>query len=93
MTNESMANESMAEQRRAEQERIAAEKRESKRDRAKEETAASGPVRALDLLACPACYGSLQPEPLAAVCAGCGRRYPVRDGIPVLIVDQAALPV
>jgi uncharacterized protein YbaR (Trm112 family) len=47
----------------------------------------------LDRLACPACLGRLSlasaemPERL--VCAGCGRAYPVEDGIPVLIAERA----
>ncbi len=40
-------------------------------------------------LACPACLGVLQPAADKMVCAGCGRAYPVVDGIPVLIVERA----
>jgi uncharacterized protein len=37
------------------------------------------------LLACPACQGVLRLESDKLVCAGCGRAYPIVDGIPVLI--------
>ncbi len=49
----------------------------------------------LAIIVCPACHGELvlteqgqggQPE---LVCQGCGLAYPVRDGIPVLLVDEA----
>jgi hypothetical protein len=43
----------------------------------------------LDLLACPACQGELRSEAQRAVCASCGRAYPVVDGIPVLIAGRA----
>jgi hypothetical protein len=26
------------------------------------------------------------------VCVQCGRRYPIRDGIPVMLVEEAELP-
>lgn len=42
----------------------------------------------LDLLACPACGGKLRLEEARLVCAGCGRAYPVVDGIPVLIAGR-----
>jgi uncharacterized protein YbaR (Trm112 family) len=42
----------------------------------------------LDLLACPACEGALRVEGTAVLCDACGRRYPVVDGIPVLIANQ-----
>ncbi len=46
----------------------------------------------LEILACPQCKtpvrlaggGGLQ-------CAACGRIYPVRDGIPIMLVEEAAL--
>jgi len=45
------------------------------------------------LLACPKCLGVLAVLPAqdGLVCAGCGVVYPVRDGIPVMLVDEACL--
>lgn len=43
----------------------------------------------LGLLACPACRGDLRAETERLACCGCGRRYPVVDGIPVLIAERA----
>jgi uncharacterized protein len=43
----------------------------------------------LSELACPACFGDLLQEPARLACAVCGRRYPIVDGIPVLIVERA----
>jgi len=40
-------------------------------------------------LACPACHGDLRLEAAHLVCASCARRYPIVDGIPVLIADRA----
>ncbi|HEV2484832.1 MAG TPA: Trm112 family protein [Terracidiphilus sp.] len=40
-------------------------------------------------LACPACLGDLRLAETRLVCAGCGRGYPVVDGIPVLIAERA----
>ena len=37
----------------------------------------------------PACHEGLRPEAGRMVCVGCGRAYPVVDGIPVLIVERA----
>jgi uncharacterized protein YbaR (Trm112 family) len=45
---------------------------------------------ALLLLACPACHAGLTPlDPETVLCSGCGRRYPIRDGLPVLLVRIA----
>jgi len=45
----------------------------------------------LDILACPACKAALRADETAdeLVCTGCGLAYPVRDDIPVLLVDEA----
>jgi LSD1 subclass zinc finger protein len=51
------------------------------------------PQDLLDLLACPVCRTALtyrlQPESLK--CANCGRVYPVRDDIPILLIDEAKI--
>jgi len=46
----------------------------------------------LDQLACPACLGELRLDGERLHCAGCGRIYPIVDGIPVLIADRAVDP-
>ena len=39
--------------------------------------------------ACPACLGVLSVEKTAVLCRGCGRVYPILEGIPVLIAERA----
>lgn len=46
----------------------------------------------LDILACPACKADVRLEADKIVCVKCGRRYPVRDGIPVMLIDEAEAP-
>ena len=46
-------------------------------------------VSILDQLACPACYDELRMDGPRLICANCRRIYPIVDGIPVLIADQA----
>jgi uncharacterized protein len=53
----------------------------------------------LELIVCPVCYGRLslvegdqtaaQKEAPVVVCGGCARRYPVEDGIPILLESRA----
>ena len=45
--------------------------------------------RLLEILACPACQSSLTQQDNELVCMGCGLIYPVRNGIPVMLVDEA----
>jgi uncharacterized protein YbaR (Trm112 family) len=44
---------------------------------------------ARELLACPACFGSLRLDGAHLKCAACRRAYPIVDGIPVLIAERA----
>lgn len=50
----------------------------------------------MELIVCPACHGrlSLDDSTSAATvaCSSCARRYPIEDGIPVLLESRAALP-
>ncbi len=46
----------------------------------------------LELLACPACKTAVREEGEWLVCVSCGRRYPVREGIPVMLVEEAEGP-
>ena len=43
----------------------------------------------LDILACPACRKPVTQVEDKVVCSGCGKRYPVRDGIPVMLISEA----
>ena len=46
-------------------------------------------AKLLEILACPACKGSVELKGERIVCVQCGRRYPIQDGIPVMLVDKA----
>ncbi len=43
----------------------------------------------LEILACPACKAPVVQRDDRIVCTSCGRRYPIREGIPVMLVDEA----
>ena len=45
----------------------------------------------LAILACPACKGDVEPEGDLIVCrnASCALRFPVREGIPVMLIEEA----
>jgi uncharacterized protein len=46
----------------------------------------------LEIIVCPSCHAKLNPEGEELVCTGCGLAYPVRDDIPVLLIDEARKP-
>ena len=45
----------------------------------------------LDILACPKCKGAvlLTPEKDGLVCQACQLKYPIKDDIPVMLIDEA----
>ncbi len=43
----------------------------------------------LDKLCCPACKSDVFVENDRMVCKACRRRYPIREGIPVMLVEEA----
>jgi uncharacterized protein YbaR (Trm112 family) len=49
----------------------------------------------LEILVCPACKAEVKLTGDKIVCTNpaCGLRYPVRDGIPVMLIDEAEKPV
>jgi len=44
------------------------------------------------ILACPDCRGSVLQEDDRIVCQQCGKRYPIRDGIPIMLIGEAESP-
>lgn len=51
--------------------------------------------RLLELLRCPNCHGVIElvENEQRLVCKGqCGYRYPIKDGIPVMLIDEAEKP-
>jgi uncharacterized protein YbaR (Trm112 family) len=54
------------------------------------------PKDLLEILACPLDKAEVRLEGEGGserlVCVKCGRRYPVRDDIPVMLVEEAELP-
>ena len=51
-------------------------------------------AKLLELLVCPACHGEVEHKDRRKliICTQCGLQYPVRDGIPVMLVDEATRP-
>jgi uncharacterized protein len=51
------------------------------------------PKELLEILVCPVCKADLElkPDESGLKCTKCKRVYPVRDNIPVMLVDQATV--
>ena len=47
------------------------------------------PRELLDILVCPVDKAKVRQDGARLICDECGRAYPVRDGIPVMLVDEA----
>ena len=47
--------------------------------------------RLLEILVCPECHGDVEHKERRKIilCAACGLQFPVRDGIPVMLVEEA----
>ena len=43
----------------------------------------------LDILACPACKADVRMEGGKIICTKCKRRYPIKDDIPIMLIDEA----
>jgi len=46
----------------------------------------------LALLVCPVCHAALALEGEAILCTGCALRFPIVDGLPILIASRAVPP-
>jgi uncharacterized protein YbaR (Trm112 family) len=50
----------------------------------------------MDVLVCPSCRGAVElrtdDDREVIACTVCGLRYPVRDGLPVMLVEEAVGP-
>jgi uncharacterized protein len=45
--------------------------------------------RLLEILACPKCKGDLEYTGDTLVCHACALVYPIRDDIPIMLIDEA----
>jgi len=47
----------------------------------------------LDILACPVCKGNItyDEQNQKLICDACGRKYPIRDGIPIMLEEEAEM--
>ncbi len=48
----------------------------------------------IELLVCPADHGEIEYKDRRnlIICKVCGRQYPVRDNIPVMLIEEATIP-
>ena len=48
----------------------------------------------LEIMACPQCKSDIKMEGEKIICTSpqCGLRFPIRDGIPIMLIDEAEKP-
>jgi uncharacterized protein len=46
----------------------------------------------LEILVCPACREKVELKGEFIVCSGCGKRYPIREEIPIMLINEALPP-
>ncbi len=46
----------------------------------------------LAILRCPICKTAVSLQQDRLICGQCGRRYPIREGIPVMLPEEATPP-
>jgi len=47
----------------------------------------------LSILACPGCQGKVSQDGSVLVCQQCSRRYPIREEIPIMLLDECEAPI
>ncbi|MCM8773509.1 MAG: Trm112 family protein [Candidatus Omnitrophica bacterium] len=45
----------------------------------------------LNILACPYCKSDVVLKDNKILCVNCKRKYPIKDGIPIMLIDEAEL--
>ncbi|MBU0548966.1 MAG: Trm112 family protein [Candidatus Omnitrophica bacterium] len=46
----------------------------------------------IDILVCPDCKSGVKLQEGKIICLGCGRKYPVKNGIPIMLIDESEPP-
>jgi uncharacterized protein len=44
----------------------------------------------LAILACPACKGNVTATGNEIICSNCNKKYPIKNGIPVMLIDETS---
>jgi len=50
------------------------------------------PTDIWSLVACPICHGDVMREENFVICKKCGRHFPIRNGIPIMLIEEAQIP-
>ncbi len=43
----------------------------------------------IEIMVCPDCRGKVTEADGFVVCSSCGKKYPIRDGIPIMLINEA----